>query len=163
MERRTITARWVQSEVHGLHRVSEQTIRRHLREAELRSRAQVPRLTLAHRRARLQFACNHVNWTVRQWRNVYFSDESRFCLYGNDARIRTWRRQREYYDQRCIMPIRAHNGGSVMVWRCISLSGRTDLIILPPPAMTSIRHVNDVLQPHILPLKRQLRQNFVFM
>ena len=165
LEQRTITARCVRSEVDGLHRISEETIRRRLREAGLRShpRAQVPRLTLGHRRARLQFARNHVNWTMRQWRNVYFSDESRFGLYGNDARIRTWRHRGERFNQRCIMPIRAHNGGSVMVWGCISLRGRTELVILPPPAMTSIRYVNDVLQPHILPLKRQLRQNFVFM
>ena len=147
-----------------MHNVYEQTIRNRLREAGIRSRsrARVPRLTLAHRQFRLQFARDHINWTARQWRRVYFSDESRFCLYSNDSRIRTWRRRNERFDRRCIMPVRAYNGGSVMVWGCISVTGRTDLVILPPPAMTSNRYINDVLRPHVLPLRR-LHQNFVFM
>lgn len=163
-QRRTITARSVRNEINHLHDISEQTIRNRLREVGLasRSRAQVPRLTPAHRRARLQYARDYINWTVRQWRNVYFSDESRFCLYGNDARVRTWRRQNERYDPRCVMPVRAYNGGSVMIWGCISVRSRTDIVILPPPAMTSVRYVNDVLRPHVLPL-RHLHRNFVFM
>lgn len=161
---RTITAREVRNNVNHLHHISEQTIHNRLREAGLRSRsrAQVPRLTSVHRQTRLQFALDHVNWSARQWRNVYFSDESRFCLYGNDARIRTWRRRNERYDRRCVMPVRAYNGGSVMVWGAISMRRRTDLVILPPPAMTCTRYVNNVLRPHVLPLRR-LHRNFIFM
>ena len=164
LQRQTITARNVRDEIIPIRNISEETIRNRLREVGLasHSRARVPLLTLTHRRARLQFAQNHINWTVRQWRNVYFSDESRFCLYGNDSRVRTWRRRNERYNRRCVMPVRAHNGGSVMVWGCISVRSRTDLVILPPPAMTSARYVSDILRPHILPL-RQIHRNFVFM
>jgi len=44
-------------------------------------------LTTMHRRTRLRYARNHRNWTARQWRNVLFTDEPLFCLFGNDARI----------------------------------------------------------------------------
>lgn len=163
LERRIITARNIRNDIHLRH-VCEQTIRNRLREAGLRPRvrAQVPRLTLVHRQVRYQFARDHINWTARDWRNVYFSDESRFCLYGNDARIRTWRRRNERYDRRCVMPIRSYNGGSVMVWGCISLTRRSDLVILPPPAMTGVRYINDILRPHVLLLNRTCR-NFIFM
>lgn len=60
------------------------------------------------------------------------------------------------------MPIQSYNGGSVMIWGCISMRRQTDIVILPHPAMTSVCYVNDVLRPHILPL-RQLHRNFVFM
>lgn len=164
LQRRTITAHQIRNEFHHLNHICEQTIRNRLREVGLRScsRVQVPRLTLGHRQARLQFAQDHINWTVRQWRNVHFSDESRFCLYSNDARTRTWRRRNERYDRRCVMPVRAHHGGSVMAWGCISMTGRTNLVILPPPAMTSVRYINDILRPHVLPQSR-LHRNFVFM
>lgn len=164
LQRRIITANRIRNEINHLHHISEQTIRNRLREADLhsRSRARVPRLTFAHRQARLQFARDHINWSARQWRNVHFSDESRFCLHGNDARMRTWRRRNERYDRRCVMPVRAYNGGSVMVWGCISVTERTDLVILPPPAVTSVRYVNDILRPHILPLHR-FHRNFIFM
>lgn len=104
-----------------------------------RSRTQLPRLTPTNRMARLQFAREHVNWTETEWRNVYFSDEARFRLYNENS------------------------SNSVMIWGCIWLTGRTDLIILPASPMTSSRYVNEVLQPYILPLKHQLGQNFVFM
>nr|CAH7766521.1 unnamed protein product [Callosobruchus chinensis] len=38
----------------------------------------VPLLTARHRTARLQWARAHQGWLLPQWRNVLFSDESRF-------------------------------------------------------------------------------------
>nr|CAH7716676.1 unnamed protein product [Callosobruchus chinensis] len=40
----------------------------------------VPLLTARHRTARLQWARAHQDWLLPQWRNVLFSDESRFGL-----------------------------------------------------------------------------------
>ena len=73
--------------------VSEQTIRRRFRGFQLRSRrpAVRPRLTQAHRVARLAFSRHHLRWTRQQWATVLFSDESRFVLNHNDGRLRVWR------------------------------------------------------------------------
>jgi transposase len=60
--------------------ISANTVRRRLAEHDLRLRIPEggPQLTAAHRRVRLLFAQNHVDWKLDQWRLVMFSDESRF-------------------------------------------------------------------------------------
>ncbi|KAM0730374.1 Transposable element Tc1 transposase [Formica fusca] len=68
--------------------ITAQTVRNRLREAHLRSfrPLRVPMLNNHHRRTRLTYARLHIRWNHRQWNNVLFTDESRFCLYGNDRR-----------------------------------------------------------------------------
>ncbi|GBM89500.1 hypothetical protein AVEN_43028-1 [Araneus ventricosus] len=54
--------------------------------------AQVPRvcvpLSVQSRGARLKWYRQHVNWTVSDWGNVMFTDESRFALQPDDKRVR---------------------------------------------------------------------------
>ena len=45
------------------------------------------KLTAQHRGYRLQFAHDHVDWTIEQWRVVLFSDETRICLFWNDRHL----------------------------------------------------------------------------
>nr|CAH7749817.1 unnamed protein product [Callosobruchus chinensis] len=62
--------------------ISTATIRRRVLASGLRCRRplRVPLLTARHRTARLQWATAHQDWLLPQWRNVLFSDESRFGL-----------------------------------------------------------------------------------
>nr|CAH7749177.1 unnamed protein product [Callosobruchus chinensis] len=62
--------------------ISTATIRRRVLAPGLRCRRplRVPLLTARHRTARLQWARAHQDWLLPQWRNVLFSDESRFGL-----------------------------------------------------------------------------------
>nr|CAH7752365.1 unnamed protein product [Callosobruchus chinensis] len=64
------------------NRVISTTIRRRVLASGLRCRRplRVPLLTARHRTARLQWARAHQDWLLPQWRNVLFSDESRFGL-----------------------------------------------------------------------------------
>lgn len=131
---RFVTAREIAERVPFQdRRVSTQTVRNRLRSRGLRARrpVRVPFLTLRHRQLRLQYARDHVHWRAREWRRVLFTDESRFCLYGNDGRSRVWRRRGEHLREDCIIPTRAFNGGSVMVWGGIRLDGRTELVVVP--------------------------------
>jgi len=116
-------------------------------------------LTTGHRRTRLRYARNHRNWTARQWKNVLFIDESRFCLFENDASIRIWRRRRERFEANHIVPTRAYGGGSVMVWGGISMNHRIDLMILQPP----VRYINEVLRPCVIPMRRRIGHDFILM
>jgi hypothetical protein len=54
--------------------ISANTVRRTLAEYDLRPRipARGPQLTAAHRRVRLLFAQNHVDWELDQWWLVRF-------------------------------------------------------------------------------------------
>ena len=62
--------------------VSGQTVRRRLRERGLYCRrpATQPVLTARHRQQRLQWARQRQHWTWRQWRDVLFIDENRYCI-----------------------------------------------------------------------------------
>lgn len=68
--------------------VSAQTVRRRLAEYGLHSfrPANAPALTVAHKRARLEFAREYSAWTEAEWSDVLFTDESRFALYASDGR-----------------------------------------------------------------------------
>ena len=70
--------------------VSQWTIRRDMRALGYGSRrpTRVPLLTLRHRTLRIAFASNHLGWTLQQWRNVIWSDESRYQLYHADGKRR---------------------------------------------------------------------------
>ncbi len=51
-----------------------------------------------NRKRRLQFAQVHQNWTIEDWKNVAWSDESRFLLRHSDGRVRIWRKEHESMD-----------------------------------------------------------------
>lgn len=86
----TVTARTTPGRHNA--RISDQTVRNRLREHGLRSRRPYvgPKLTLRHRRNRMQWARTHQRWILQQWRQVLFSDESRFCLERSDGRARVY-------------------------------------------------------------------------
>ncbi len=45
----------------------------------------VPLLSDKNRKRRIQFAQTHQNWTIEDWKNVAWSDESRFLLWHSDV------------------------------------------------------------------------------
>jgi hypothetical protein len=59
--------------------ISAPTVRRRLKERGLSAKTPATgrRLTVGHRRARLEFAHQYVNWG-NEWKNVLLTDESRF-------------------------------------------------------------------------------------
>ncbi|XP_072392409.1 uncharacterized protein [Diabrotica undecimpunctata] len=101
LRQRFVTTRSLQSQLEDVHniRISCETVRQRLKEGNLVNRipARGPALTVAHRRKRLEFVRNHIHWLEAGWNRVLFTDESRFCLYNCDRRIRVYRRQNERY------------------------------------------------------------------
>lgn len=138
----------------GVRRISDQTVRNRLHAAGLRAyrplRGNV--LTGRHRQARLQWATQHRRWTLlNHWRHVWFSDESQFLLHRHDRRRRVYRRVNERYQQNCVDEAPPHGGGSVMVWGAISNTGRSQLVRVQGH-LTAQQYVQDIVQPHVLPL-----------
>ncbi|GFW86759.1 transposable element Tcb2 transposase [Trichonephila clavipes] len=74
-------------------RVSTQTVRNRLHGVGLYALRPIVciRLTSRHRRDRIEWATEHVNWRRNEWSNVLFSDESRFSVNPNNRRIFIWR------------------------------------------------------------------------
>ncbi len=72
--------------------ISEHTTRRTLKQMGFSSRRphRVPLLSAKNRKQRLQFAQALQNWTIEDWKNIVWSDESRFLLRHSDGGVRTW-------------------------------------------------------------------------
>jgi len=68
----------------------------------------------------LQFAGAHKNWTVEDWKNVAWSDESRFLLRHSDVRVRIWCKQNENMDPSCLVTTVQAGGSGVIVWEMFS-------------------------------------------
>ncbi len=70
--------------------ISEHTTRRTLKQMCHSSRRphRVPLLSANNRTRRLQFTHAHQNGTIEDWKNIAWSDESRFLLQYSDGRVR---------------------------------------------------------------------------
>lgn len=150
----TVTA----TEVRGTHndRISAQTVRNRLRAAGLTARRPYYGLPLsgARRHARLVWVNQHLRWPARMWRDILFTDESRFCLSRGDGRVRVWRRRGERFADCCVPQRDRWGGGSIMVWGGIHATGRTPLLVLQGN-LNAQRYVDEVLRPEVVPYTRR--------
>ncbi len=80
----------------------------------------VPLLSAKNRKRRLQFTQANQNWTIEDWKNVAWSDESRFLLRHSDGRVRIWRKEQESMDPSCLVSKVQAAAGGVMVWGIFS-------------------------------------------
>ncbi len=98
--------------------ISERTTHQILKQMSYSSR-RPHRVLLLSAKKRLQLAQAHQNWTIEDWKNVAWSDESRFLLRHSDGRVRIWRKVHESMDPSCLVSTvqtAAGGGGGVMVW-----------------------------------------------
>ena len=152
--------------VHG-RPISDRTVRRPLAAAQLENRAPArrPALTLRHRRLRLAWANQHVNWRLREWRRVLFSDEKRFCVDHLDGRIRIWRRRGEWFAEANVMHNNRWGGVSGMVWGAVGLNQRVGPVFFQNVGqgrgngVNADRYITEVLQPHVVPFFQRHRNS----
>ena len=130
------------------------TVANRLRSYGIRCRRPYKGLLLRrqHRNARLQWARQNVH--NRNWRNVVFSDESRFNLFNADGRRRVFRRCNERYSNTCIVEHERYGGGSVMVWGAINYAFKSELVICNGN-FTANAYINQVLRPVVCPMFQQ--------
>lgn len=64
------------------------------------------------------WAKEHINWSIKQWNNVLWSDESKFEVFGCKRRTFVRRMQGERSLEQCTVPTVKHGGQSIMVWGC---------------------------------------------
>ena len=105
--------------------VSANTVRRALRDIGLKAKREVkkPRLTKPQKKARLDFALEHKDWTEADWKRVIWSDESKINRISSDGMRYTWVQSNNdpkvkagNIDPKLVMPTVKHGGGSIMVW-----------------------------------------------
>ncbi len=96
--------------------ISERTTRWTLKQMGYSRPHRVPLLSTKNRKQRLQFAQAHQNWTIEDWKNVAWSDESRYLLRHSEGRVRIWHKEHESMAPSCLVSTVQAGGGGVMVW-----------------------------------------------
>ena len=106
-------------------RVGYSTVKRYLVKAGYHGfiRRKKPYLKPIHIKKRKQWERMHRHWPLQQWQKVIFSDESKYCLFGSDGRVYCQRKIGRAYDAWNVKKTVKHEGGSIMVWGCISWKG----------------------------------------
>lgn len=131
--------------------VCVKTIRKNLHKIGFNSYQAVtkPLLTENQRQKRLEWCIDKQNWSVQQWRNVIWSDESRFTLFRSDGPCRVWREPGTRYNIENLRPSVKHGGGGVMVWGCFSGKGLGPLVRVE--GIINRHDYIDILDNNLLP------------
>lgn len=132
--------------------ISESTVCRTLHQAGLNAMHTIPKplLTRAHKRKRLEFARSHGHWTVEDWKQVIFSDETVIAARPSDAHKLRWTKPTRGLNPRLVVPTVRGGGANIMAWGCISRYGFHDFIRLDG-TVTGTGYV-EVLQKYLLPV-----------
>ena len=104
-------------------RISTQTLRNRLQEFGLNARRPVIRVPLTSSAGQVRL-CQNVRLTIRDWPQVIFTDESRFCLEFIDRSQLVWRMPKERFDELNVAEHDHYDKGSVMVRAGISVNGK---------------------------------------
>ncbi|KAK7101452.1 hypothetical protein V1264_019834 [Littorina saxatilis] len=149
----------------GGRRISVQTVRNRLHTTGLHAYRPLRGNVLTRRHCLARPGCSGRTSTssgpflANNWRHVVCSDESYFLLQQHDSRRRVYMRQGERYHQQCVDEVPSHGGGGVMVWGAITNTGRSQLVEVPG-RLNAQHYVQDILQPHALPLLAAPRAQF---
>lgn len=134
----------------GLFGTSAGTVRRALHSEGLhyRRHAVKPLLTENHRRARLEFATQYLNF---DWSGVIFTDEKTFKS-SQHGRLSLWRRNNTRYDSGHVVPNMESGRITVNMWGWMSSADPGELVRIPSRA-NSANYV-EVLEQTMLPTVR---------
>lgn len=140
-------------------RPSITTVQRRLREAGLYGRvaAKKPLLSYKQRINRLNWAKKYKDWTIEQWRNVIFSDESPFTLLPRSGRIYVRRRANERFLPPCLIPTLKFGGGKIQVWGCFSYTKVGPLKRIEGK-LTGAKY-REILKNHMAPFLREMKRD----
>ena len=79
----------------------------------------LPLLSKRHRENQMDFALAHKDWTVKYWKRVIWSDETKINHLGSDGRKWVWKKAGEGLSDRLVEGTVKFGGGSVMIWGCM--------------------------------------------
>ena len=83
-----------------------------------------------NRQKRLEYARHYREKSLGFWKNVVWSDESKFNLFGSDGKIIVWRSVKVEFEPPCTGPTVKYGGGNVKCWGCFSETGVGRLIFI---------------------------------
>jgi transposase len=137
-----------QGDIH----ISASTVRRALHKEGLKPMHTIrrPMLTRAHKKKRLDFAKSHRDWTVDDWKQVIFSDETVISARPSNLHKIKWTKPTHGLNPKLIVPTVQGGGPTIMTWGCISKFGFHDFILLDGK-LNATDYVK-VLEGNLIPL-----------
>ncbi|GFY31241.1 transposable element Tcb2 transposase [Trichonephila clavipes] len=120
-------------------------------------------LMSTHKRARLNWSLKHQHWSVGEWANGMFSDESRFSLSSDSRRVTIWRERGTRFEPRNITERHHFPSKGVMVWAGIMMDGRTDIHFFDTGSVTAQIYRDKVLEPYVRLFRGAVGPDFIFM
>lgn len=141
--------------------VCTSTVRRRCLEFGLRGckARKKPLLTEQQRKKRLLWAKEYSKWSKEEWEKVLFSDESTFCILGNQANTYVRRFPYEEYKPECLN-LSVKYPTKVMIWGCMAASGVGRLKIVE--GMVNATKYIEILQQSMLPSAERLFESDFF-
>ena len=150
-----MTSSTLKQSIPELNNVSKSTICDHLKNKlgfKTTKPLKKPMMNKSHISKRLAFCREHRNWTQEQWSKVMWSDESTFQLFGQCDRFVCRPSGSDPCNPQYTQPSVKHPG-SVMIWGCMSASGRGGLFFLAKGEKMNANKYTEVLNEHLLPFK----------
>ncbi|GFY23185.1 transposable element Tcb2 transposase [Trichonephila clavipes] len=120
-------------------------------------------LTSAHKRSRLNWSFKHQHWSVGEWANVMFSNESRFSLSSDSRRVTIWRERGTRFEPRNITERHHFPSRGVMVWAGMMMDSRTDLHFFDTGSVTAQKNRDEVLEPYVHLFRGAVGPEFIFL
>lgn len=80
-------------------------------------------MTNERRKNRLKWAKAHKHWTVEDWKQVVFSDETKINRLGSDGKQWTWVKKDADLQPHNMNPKYKGGGGSLFLWSCFTQHG----------------------------------------
>ncbi|MBW0532374.1 hypothetical protein O181_072089 [Austropuccinia psidii MF-1] len=105
---------------------------------------------------RLNFAWQHLNWTIEQWSRVIWTNESSFELGKRSTRTRVWRTPQEKYEVESMTINHQLGRRSFMVWGALCGAIQSELVFLPPGQRSAVNFILNVYEPGLLPFYDEL-------
>ncbi|GBM81448.1 Transposable element Tc1 transposase [Araneus ventricosus] len=110
----------------------------------------VPLLNKRRRQLCLQWAREHRDWTMNEWKRVAWSDESRFLIHHVDGRVRVRRLTGEQLLPSCTECHTQADGGGIMLWGTFSWATLGPVVEETRKAAIYMNIIADQLHPYMV-------------
>ncbi|CAF2982116.1 unnamed protein product, partial [Rotaria sp. Silwood2] len=98
--------------------VSTKTVRRqlHILGYKYRVKRKKTILTITQKQKRLAWCQQHKDYTIEDWMNIIFSDETTYYVLQRKKKIMVWRTDAERLSKDCLIDTNTGKGGKVGLW-----------------------------------------------
>lgn len=119
-----------------------------------------PKLTQKHKKARLKWARERKNWTVKDWKKIIWSDKTGVGREMEEKEW-VWHSVGELMKGDCLQDTTKSGRVSVMFWGCSQAGDKGVLATIPPGSLNSEKYCN-LLQERLLPYYQRSPEGSVF-